>query len=135
MQAADDRRRPDPFYLDDQARADLEGIMRARGMRPKVDKSRVVREALRTVAAALGVPALVPEQPADAWRGPRAVVDRVLAVMRRLGFSSPVAVDAHAEVSHGTTRNVLHGLTPLASAGSGRLLAWVEQQEAGGVAP
>lgn len=53
-----ERARPDPFYLDEQAKADLAGIMAKRGMRPKVDKSRVVREALRDMAAALGLPAI-----------------------------------------------------------------------------
>lgn len=52
-----ERPRADPFYLDEQAKADLVAIMVKRGMRPKVDKSRVVREALRDMAAALGIAA------------------------------------------------------------------------------
>ncbi len=42
-----DRGRADSFYIGDDGRSDLAIVMERRGLRPKVDKSKVIRDLLR----------------------------------------------------------------------------------------
>lgn len=49
---------------------------------------------------------------------------------RALGSMAPGSLDRELGMGKGTTRNCLRGGVPIASAGKGKLLAWVVAQEA-----
>jgi hypothetical protein len=71
--------------------------------------------------------------PGPAVVGDEARLDAAIGTFReRLGRNtiSYNEIDRAAEVARGTTRNVLNGGSKLETAGGGRLLEWVEREEA-----
>ena len=125
-----DRQRPTMapvnLYPDDRRR-----IETIRAAHPALDSTAaVIREAVRRMAEASETPPPKPAAPVAPKRGATPAASshdpRLTAVM---GSLSMAAVDRAAGVAGGTTRSVLRGACPLASAGGGKLLAWVEAQE------
>lgn len=78
--------------------------------------------------------AALPSVPVASYGAPpvpqRGQADRITDAMEDIGLGSSAAVDTLLGLARGTTGLARKGAVSLEKAGEGRLLAWVEEQEA-----